>query len=110
MTTDPFEQLRVDDEPAAPDPASSPACAPASSPPSSAAGLPTVTLPERSTAMTDTATATVAAPTATGRRPLTPYLCVSPARRRPSTGTSTCSAPSRRSATRATTAASATPS
>ena len=71
--------------------------------------LPTVALPERSTTMTDTATddrhardhGDVDAHAVPLRRP---------GGRRPSTGTSTCSAPSSRSATPATTAASATPS
>ena len=57
MTTDPFEQLRVDDEPARPDPAlRRPPARPHRAPPSTSPDLPTIPLPERTPAMTDTAT------------------------------------------------------
>ena len=71
MTIDPFEQLRIDDEPARPDPrfvARLRARLTAALDP----GLPTIQLPERRETMSDTAT-----PRATST--LTTYLCVSDA-------------------------------
>ena len=82
MTNDPFEQLRVPDEPASPDPrftARLRARLVAALDLSAAAGLPTVPLPERTTVMTDTAAATANTPTPRAPTPLTPYLCASPA-------------------------------
>ena len=72
MTNDPFEQLRVRDEPALPDPrftARLRARLVAALELSAATDLPTIPLPERTTAMTDTATSTAAtAPTPGPRR------------------------------------------
>ena len=85
MTNDPFEQLRVPDEPALPDPrftARLRARLVAALELSAAADLPTVPLPERTTAMTDTATSPPPPPpTPRAPTPLTPYLCVVPGRR-----------------------------
>ncbi|MET0577862.1 MAG: VOC family protein [Ilumatobacteraceae bacterium] len=82
MTNDPFERLRVHDEPALPDPrftARLRARLVAALELSAASDLPIIPLPERSTAMTDTITSAGATSTATpprGPSPLTPYLCV----------------------------------
>jgi len=83
MTNDAFEQLRVPDEPALPDPrftARLRARLVAALELSAATDLPTIPLPERTTAMTDTIASTTAdAPTTRAPSPLTPYLCASPA-------------------------------
>jgi PhnB protein len=77
--SDPFEQLRIGEPPPAPDPRFVAGLRNRLVAALAAAGLPTVTLPDRSTTMTDTAatttTATVPAVTAT----LTPYLAASDA-------------------------------
>ncbi|MBA3605702.1 MAG: VOC family protein [Acidimicrobiia bacterium] len=88
MTTDPFEQLRIDDELVAPDPTFVTrlrrrvvAGLDAAAALHAASTLPKVRLSERSTAMTDTTTRAAGAATAvaTPRRSLTPYVCVTPA-------------------------------
>jgi uncharacterized glyoxalase superfamily protein PhnB len=71
MTADPFERLRVPDEPARPDPGFV-ARLRARVTAALAPDLPTIDLPERSSPMSET---TTAAPTIT----VTPYICVSPA-------------------------------
>jgi uncharacterized glyoxalase superfamily protein PhnB len=74
VTSDPFEQLRVDDEPARPEPGFVARLrARVAAALDLTADLPTIQLPERNTTMTDTA----ATPRATST--LTTYICVSPA-------------------------------
>ena len=85
-----------------------PPARPGRAPPLDAADLPTIPLPERTTAMTDTATTAAATPDARRRR--YPVHLRQPGRRRDRLVRRRASAPSRPSATRATTAASATPS
>ena len=108
--TDAFDQLRVTDDRAAPDPRFTAGLRNRIAAALEAAGLPTVTLPDRSPAMTDTAT-TPATPAADAPATSTivPYLA-RPTPPRRSTGTSPCSARSSGCGTPATTAASATPS
>jgi uncharacterized glyoxalase superfamily protein PhnB len=78
MSADPFEQLRIGDEPVPPDPRFVAALRRRVVAALQAAGLPTIDLPERGpTTMTDTTTTTT---TTTSTTPttakLTPYLCV----------------------------------
>ena len=65
MTTDPFEQLRVADEPGVPDRRFVAGLRNRIVAALEAAGLPTIDLPDRSTTVTDTATTTATAATAT---------------------------------------------
>jgi uncharacterized glyoxalase superfamily protein PhnB len=74
VTTDPFEQLRVDDQPGAPDRRFVAGLRNRIVAALEAAGLPTIDLPQRSTTVTDTAT-TTATPTASTST-ITPYLTV----------------------------------
>jgi uncharacterized glyoxalase superfamily protein PhnB len=79
VTTDPFEQLRVDDEPGAPDRRFVTALRSRIVAALDAADLPAITLPQRSTTVTDTST-TIAAPAVTApSSTLTPYLCAADA-------------------------------
>ena len=95
---DPFEQLRVDDEPGAPDRRFVAGLRNRLVAALEAAGLPTIDLPDRSTTVTDTATATAAAHDQRPRRRRpSRRTSPSPAARRRSTGTWPCSAPSSRS-------------
>jgi uncharacterized glyoxalase superfamily protein PhnB len=73
VTTDPFEQLRVDDEPGAPDRRFVAGLRNRMVAALEAAGLPTIDLPDRSTTVTDTATTT--APSA-ATTTITPYITV----------------------------------
>ncbi|HEU4840204.1 MAG TPA: VOC family protein, partial [Ilumatobacteraceae bacterium] len=75
--SDPFDQLRIDEPPGAPDPRFVAGLRNRLVAALDAAGLPTVTLPARSTTMTDTATLTPAATAATST--ITPYLAASDA-------------------------------
>jgi uncharacterized glyoxalase superfamily protein PhnB len=75
VTIDPFEQLRVADEPGVPDRRFVAGLRNRVVAALEAAGLPTIDLPDRSTTVTDTLT-TPAVP-ATTTSTITPYLCVS---------------------------------
>ncbi len=78
--SDPFAQLRIDEPSGAPDLRFVAGLRNRLVAALDAAGLPTVTLPARSTTMTDTATATTATPAATGATStITPYLAASDA-------------------------------
>ena len=76
MTTDPFEQLRIDDAPVRPDPGfvARLRARLVAALESGATDLPTIPLPDRNPTMTET---TTTAPAATAT--MTPYICVSPA-------------------------------
>jgi uncharacterized glyoxalase superfamily protein PhnB len=76
VTTDPFEQLRVADEPGVPDRRFVASLRNRVVAALEAAGLPTIDLPDRSTTVTDSATTTAAPTTAAATATITPYLTV----------------------------------
>jgi uncharacterized glyoxalase superfamily protein PhnB len=77
VTTDPFEQLRVDDEPGTPDRRFVAALRRRVTA-ALTADLPTIDLPQRSSPVSDATTTTTASPTAPAAvtSTITPYLCV----------------------------------
>jgi uncharacterized glyoxalase superfamily protein PhnB len=74
--SDAFDELRITDEPGAPDPRFVAGLRNRMAAALDAAGLPTVSLPSRSTPMTDTSTSTAPTQAPPVTATITPYLCV----------------------------------